>query len=94
MWHSCALSPDPGPESCGYSWLCSPAGNKELTIPSPLTPLLTALPRVSILDFRGVHKEKGAYWSDAKCLTMKHVAAMAKLLKRRKYAHRVLMDTQ
>lgn len=37
-------------------------------------------------------QEKGAYWSDAKCSTMKHIAAFAKLLKRRRYRHRVLMD--
>ena len=43
------------------------AGNSELEVAGPLTPLLNALPRVSIMDFRGVHKEKGAnYWSDKK----------------------------
>jgi hypothetical protein len=34
---------------------------------TPLTAVLVAQPRLTILDFRGVHKEKGAqYWSDSK----------------------------
>lgn len=46
------------------------------------------------MDFRGVHKEKGtAYWSDAKCTTMKFLAAAAKLLKRKNaHASRVIID--
>ncbi|KAG1662435.1 hypothetical protein FOA52_004016 [Chlamydomonas sp. UWO 241] len=68
-------------------------GNKELQVLAPLTSLLAALPHIQVLDFRGVHKEKGtAYWSDAKCTTMKFLAAAAKLLKRRRYASRVIID--
>lgn len=59
-----------------------------------MTNLLNALQKIYIMDFRGVHRERGPYWSDAKCTTMKHLAAMAKQLKRRKYHLRVLIDTQ
>eukprot|EP00195_Chlamydomonas_chlamydogama_P015429 CAMPEP_0202896172 /NCGR_PEP_ID=MMETSP1392-20130828/5216_1 /ASSEMBLY_ACC=CAM_ASM_000868 /TAXON_ID=225041 /ORGANISM="Chlamydomonas chlamydogama, Strain SAG 11-48b" /LENGTH=374 /DNA_ID=CAMNT_0049581421 /DNA_START=388 /DNA_END=1512 /DNA_ORIENTATION=- len=69
------------------------SGNKELQVLAPLTPMISAMPRICVMDFREVHKEKGAsYWSDAKCTTMKFVAAGAKVLKRRKYAYRVLID--
>ncbi|GAX82771.1 hypothetical protein CEUSTIGMA_g10197.t1 [Chlamydomonas eustigma] len=68
-------------------------GNKELQILGPLTGFLASWPGIQVLDFRGVHKDKNsAYWSDAKCTTMKFVAAAAKLLKRRKYHSRVLID--
>eukprot|EP00798_Chlamydomonas_sp_ICE-L_P006644 gene6644-3301_t len=71
------------------------SGNKELQLLSPLTPLLAAMPQVSVLDFRAIHKEKGSnYWSDEKCATMKYLAAASKLLKRRKYPHRVIVDEE
>ena len=61
---------------------------------NPVNTLLGGLPRMAVLDFRGIHKEKGvSYWTDAKCTTMKHLAALAKLLKKRKYPHRLLFDT-
>lgn len=67
--------------------------NKELQILGPLTNLLATMANIRIMDFRGVHKERGtAYWSDGKCTTMKYVAAASKLLRRRKYASRVLLD--
>eukprot|EP00798_Chlamydomonas_sp_ICE-L_P005104 gene5104-34904_t len=69
------------------------SGNKDLQLETPLTAILSSMPHVAVLDFRAVHKEKGfSYWSDAKCTTMKHLAAASKLLKRRKYPHRVIVD--
>ena len=39
------------------------SGNKELQILSPLTAMVSAMPAVRIIDFRGVHKEKQtSYW--------------------------------
>jgi hypothetical protein len=39
-------------------------------------------------------RPQGNYWTEAKCVTMKHLAAMAKVLKRRKYTYRFLLDTE
>ncbi|GFH19182.1 F-box domain-containing protein [Haematococcus lacustris] len=67
-------------------------GNKDLAIARPLATLLTALPRLQVLDARGIHIEPGSCWSEAKCRTMAHLAAGAKLMKRRPYPQKLLMD--
>jgi hypothetical protein len=65
------------------------SGNFYLEARQPLTPLL-ALKRLRWLDLRAVHVEHGAptrgseYWSQAKCVTMQHLAALAKAVRRRR----------
>lgn len=67
--------------------------NEDMQVLGPLTNVLGAMACIRIMDFRGVHKERGtAYWSDAKCTTMKNLAAASKLLRRRKYVSRVMLD--
>lgn len=85
-WHS----------DCNHIACDCTAGNKELVIPSPLTGLVTSMSQLAILDARGVHTECGntSYWGPEKCTTMRHLSAVAKQLKRRKYTTRVLLDTQ
>ncbi|KAJ9522316.1 hypothetical protein QJQ45_008210 [Haematococcus lacustris] len=68
------------------------SGNKDLAIVRPLAPLLTALPRLQVLDARGIHVEPGSCWSEAKCRTMAHLASGAKLMRRRPYPQKLLMD--
>lgn len=60
------------------------SGNAPLQIAAPLTPMLTTLPRLRLVDMRAIHEERDNCWSDAKCKTMSHVAALAKAMKRRR----------
>lgn len=64
--------------------------NVKLTVPQPLT-WMSTLSRLTLLDMRGVHEEGGPTWSDAKCETMKHLAALSKRVQRR--GGKVLLDT-
>jgi hypothetical protein len=60
--------------------------------------IFSSLPNVALLDFRGVHQGAAesaeAYWGPEKCTTMRHLANLALMLKRRKYVTRLLVDTQ
>jgi hypothetical protein len=69
------------------------SGNFFLQAPQPLTPL-TALTNLRHLDLRAIHVEEGTkFWSEAKCVTMQHVAALARALRRRNRHCRLLHDT-
>ena len=50
---------------------------------------LARLQMVRVVDLRGVHNDGQAYWSEAKCRTMRHIADLAKALKRRNKHARV-----
>ena len=54
-----------GRACCPASRVAAAADNKEMHICAPLTPLVAALPRIRMLDFRGVHVDKPAapYWT-------------------------------
>ena len=63
-----------------------------LQVKQPLN-VLSGLPELCMVDFRGIHDEPNmGYWSEAKCATMRHVAALAKALKRRRYGTKVHVD--
>ncbi|GLC61484.1 hypothetical protein PLESTB_001761600 [Pleodorina starrii] len=69
------------------------AYNRDLHIRSSLTPSLSSLPHLALLDFRSVHVTKDkSYWCEAKCTTMQHLSKLAKALKRRCPQPRLLMD--
>ncbi len=50
-------------------------------------------PPCRYLDLRGIHSEASKFWSEAKCCTMQHVAALDRLLRRRKRHCRLIYDT-
>ena len=60
-------------------------------VPAPLTDL-AALPHLEFVDLRGTHVEELSYWTEAKCTTMRHVAAFSRKLRRRRPGVRVLID--
>ena len=61
-----------------------------MQVPAPLHEL-AALPRLEFVDLRGTHVEELSYWTEAKCTTMRHVAAFTRKLRRRRPAARVLI---
>lgn len=65
--------------------------NQALVVQAPLHDLV-ALPRLELVDMRGTHVEDYPYWTEAKCTTMRHIAALTKALRRKRPAARVLMD--
>ncbi|KAL3155844.1 hypothetical protein ABBQ32_012854 [Trebouxia sp. C0010 RCD-2024] len=66
--------------------------NQELQVASPLT-TLQALPAIKLVDLRGVHEEPDVgYWTEAKCISMKHIAAFTKKMKQRPYGCKIMMD--
>jgi hypothetical protein len=63
------------------------AGAEARAAPPPPLPLRH-------LDLRAIHVEEGTkFWSEAKCVTMQHVAALARALRRRNRHCRLLHDT-
>lgn len=50
---------------------------------------LARLGMVRVVDLRGVHNDGAAYWPEAKCRTMRHIADLARALKRRNKHARV-----
>ena len=63
-----------------------------LQVASPLT-TLQALPAIRLVDLRGVHEEPDVgYWTEAKCISMKHIASFTKKMKQRPYGCKIIMD--
>ncbi len=61
-------------------------------VPTPLTCLLS-LPALKVVDLRGVHETSNiGFWPEAKCVTMSHITALTKALKRRAYPTKVLVE--
>ena len=68
------------------------SGNGALQVAAPLA-VLASLPALAVVDLRGVHADAGlGYWSEAKCVTMRHISALARTAKRRARAVRVLVE--
>ena len=63
-----------------------------LQVSSPLT-TLQSLTAIKLVDLRGVHEELDmGYWTEDKCITMKHIAAFTKKMKQRAFGCKIMMD--
>ena len=55
--------------------------------------MLTSLPELCMVDFRGIHDEPNmGYWTEEKCSTMRHISTLTKALKRRRFSTKVHID--
>lgn len=62
-----------------------------MQVTAPLT-ALNRLKHLQLVDMRGIHTETELnYWSEAKCVSMRHLSAFSKSLKRG-YPGKVLLD--
>ena len=57
--------------------------------------MLLSLPLLRVVDFQGVHDDSSnGYWTNNKCVTMEHINALTKLLRRRPFKTKVLISLE